>query len=149
MKQEIIADLSRITEEEQAILDGKTEVEKERYSSGQKFVMDAGKLLERGKLYNIHLNDGEGSTDDGLMVGTVNFWKTVEVMYYLKKYDFQGVIYFDTFPKREKAVEECEANIKMCRRIEQLIDAYGLCRMEKVVEQNDAVAVSSMMVALL
>ena len=50
MKQEIIADLSRITEEEQAILDGKTEVEKERYSSGQKFVMDAGKLLERGKL---------------------------------------------------------------------------------------------------
>lgn len=50
MKQEIIADLSRITEEEQAILDGKTEVEKERYSSGQKFVMDAGKLLERGKI---------------------------------------------------------------------------------------------------
>lgn len=46
-------------------------------------------------------------------------------------------------------MEECEANIKMCRRIEQLIDAYGLCRMEKVVEQNDAVAVSSMMVALL
>jgi len=29
VKQEIIADLSRITEEEQAILDGKTEVEKE------------------------------------------------------------------------------------------------------------------------
>ena len=53
----------------------------------------------------------------------MNFRKTVEVMYYLKKYDFQGVIYFDTFPKREKAVEECEANIKMCRRIEQLIDA--------------------------
>ena len=53
MKQEIIADLSRITEEEQAILYGKTEVEKERYSSGQKFVMDAGKLLERGKLIDI------------------------------------------------------------------------------------------------
>ena len=53
MKQEIIADLSRITGEEQAILDGKTEVEKERYSSGQKFVMDAGKLLERGKLIDI------------------------------------------------------------------------------------------------
>ena len=49
MKQEIIADLSRITEEEQAILDGKTEVEKERYSSGQKFVMDAGKLRGAGE----------------------------------------------------------------------------------------------------
>lgn len=58
VKQEIIADLSRITEEEQAILDGKTEVEKERYSSGQKFVMDAGKLLERGKLIDIRPTRG-------------------------------------------------------------------------------------------
>ena len=106
-------------------------------------------LLERGKLYNIHLNDGEGSTDDGLMVGTVNFWKTVEVMYYLKKYDFRGVIYFDTFPKRELAVEECEANIRMCLKIEDMIDTYGLEKMGKVIEQNDAVAVSSMMVAFL
>ena len=51
-----LADLKRFPEEikvEQAILDGKTEVEKERYSSGQKFVMDAGKLLERGKLIDI------------------------------------------------------------------------------------------------
>lgn len=106
-------------------------------------------LLERGKLYNVHLNDGEGSTDDGLMVGTVNFWKTVEIVYYLKKYDFQGVIYFDTFPIREKAVEECDANIRMCRKIEDMIDTYGLQKIEKVIEQNDAVAVSNMMVALL
>lgn len=106
-------------------------------------------LLERGKLYNVHLNDGEGSTDDGLMVGTVNFWKTVEVIYYLKKYNFNGVIYFDTFPKREKAIEECEANIKMCHKIEEIIDTYGLEKIEKVIEQNDAVAVSNMMVALI
>lgn len=106
-------------------------------------------LLERGKLYNVHLNDGEGSTDDGLMVGTVNFWKTVEIMYYLKKYDFQGVIYFDSFPKREKAAEECEANIKMCRKIEHMIDTYGLDRIEGVIRLNDAVAVSNMMVAFI
>lgn len=106
-------------------------------------------LLERGKLYNVHLNDGEGSTDDGLMVGTVNFWKTVEIMYYLKKYNFQGVIYFDTFPKREKAAEECEANIRMCCKIEDMIDTYGLDKIGKVIEQNDAVAVSNMMIALL
>ena len=44
----------------------------------------SGLAAGAGKLYNIHPNDGEGSTDDGLMVGTVNFWKTVEVMYHLK-----------------------------------------------------------------
>lgn len=103
-------------------------------------------LLERNKLYNVHLNDGEGSTDDGLMVGTVNFWKTVEVIYYLKKYQFDGVIYFDTFPKREGAEQECRANIAMCRKIEQMIDSYGVEKIGGVIAKNDAVAVSSMMV---
>lgn len=111
--------------------------------------MAASWLLDRGKLYNIHLNDGEGSTDDGLMVGTVNFWKTLEVFYYLKKYDFQGAIYFDTFPKREEAAAECRANIQMCRKIEALIEGYGLDNMEQMIARNDAVAVSNMMVAML
>ncbi len=111
--------------------------------------MAAAWLLERGKLFNVHLNDGEGSTDDGLMVGTVNLWKTVEIMYYLKKYDFQGVIYFDTFPKREPAVEECAANIRMCRKIEKMIDSYGVDRISEVIAQNDGIAVSTMMTDLL
>ncbi len=106
-------------------------------------------LLERNKLFNMHLNDGEGSTDDGLMVGTVNFWKTIEVFYYLKKYDFKGVVYFDTFPKRERANEECIANIKMCKKIEEMIEYFGMEKINQIIDKNDAVAVSNMMVSLL
>ena len=106
-------------------------------------------LLERGKLFNVHLNDGEGSTDDGLMVGTVNLWKTIEVMYYLKKYNFDGVVYFDTFPKRELAVEECQSNIRMCKKIEEMIDRYGMDKIEEVINQNDGIAVSNMMTELI
>ncbi len=106
-------------------------------------------LLERGKLFNIHLNDGEGSTDDGLMVGTVNLWKTMEVIYYLKKYDFQGAVYFDTFPKREGAAEECEANVRMCRKIEEMISRYGMENIERIIEKNDGAEVSRMMTELL
>ncbi len=106
-------------------------------------------LLERNKLFNMHLNDGEGSTDDGLMVGTVNLWKTIEVFYYLKKYNFNGAIYFDTFPKREGAGEECTANIKMCRKIENLIDEFGMESIGQIIQRNDAVGISNMMVAML
>lgn len=106
-------------------------------------------LLSQNKLYNMHLNDGEGSTDDGLMVGTVHFWKTVEIMYYLKKYDFQGVVYFDTFPKREEAVAECESNIKMCRKIESMIEQFGMDRINEVIEDHDGISASRMMVELL
>lgn len=106
-------------------------------------------LLEHGKLYNMHVNDGEGSMDDGLIVGTVNLWKTLEVFYYLEKYDFQGVLYFDTFPKREEAAAECRANVAMCNSIQKLIHKYGMERMGEVISKNDATAVSNMMVELL
>lgn len=106
-------------------------------------------LLERGKLFNMHMNDGEGSMDDGFIVGTVNLWKTLEVFYYLKKYDFQGVIYFDTFPKREEAIAECRANVAMCNSVEKLIHKYGMERMEAVISKNDATAVSNMLVEIL
>jgi xylose isomerase len=83
------------------------------------------------------------------MVGTVNLWKTIEVMYYLKKYNFKGAVYFDTFPKREGAVAECEANIKMCRLIETMIDNYGIENIDKVVLKQDGAAAANLMVELI
>lgn len=109
----------------------------------------AALLLEKGLLYNVHLNDGEGRTDDGLMVGSVNLWKSLEFMYYLKKYDFQGAIYFDTFPKREPAVEECASNIAMCRKLEEMVDRIGLAEMERVISANSAIEVQKMYMKLL
>ncbi|MCI5650572.1 MAG: AraC family transcriptional regulator [Fusicatenibacter sp.] len=53
MKTEIIEELAKITEEEQAFLSGSTEIEKDRYVTGPKLIMDSGKLLERGKLITI------------------------------------------------------------------------------------------------
>ena len=36
--------LSRVSEEEQAILDGNTQVQQQIYTSGQEFVVDSNKL---------------------------------------------------------------------------------------------------------
>lgn len=108
----------------------------------------AALLLEKGKLYGIHLNDGEGSCDDGLMVGSVNFWKLLELYYYLMKYRYEGVIYFDTFPKRESAVRECRMNIQICAKIETLIGTIGLSNIQDTIERNDGIAVMEMLYGL-
>ena len=52
MDERLLAQLRRITEEEQAILDGQG-VQRERYTSGRDFVVDSEKLLEKGKLIEI------------------------------------------------------------------------------------------------
>ena len=52
MDERLLAQLRRITEEEQDILDGQG-VQRERYTSGRDFVVDSEKLLEKGKLIEI------------------------------------------------------------------------------------------------
>ena len=82
------------------------------------------------------------------MVGSVNFWKLLELYYYLMKYRYEGVIYFDTFPKRENAVRECRMNIQICAKIEALIGTIGLSNIQNTIEQNDGIAVMEMLYGL-
>jgi xylose isomerase len=76
----------------------------------------AASLIQReSELLGIHLNDGYGRRDDGLMVGTVNLTQTLELLFQLIRKGFDGVIYFDTFPDVTglDPVKECENNIAM------------------------------------
>lgn len=50
MQQTLLEHLRKISEEEQRILDGITEVDKELYTSGKDFTVDSRKMLEEGKL---------------------------------------------------------------------------------------------------
>jgi xylose isomerase len=65
------------------------------------------------RLFGVHLNDGYGKRDDGLMVGTVHPIQTIELFYTLEKIGYERIIYFDTFPDVTglDPVAECSANI--------------------------------------
>ena len=99
----------------------------------------------QGKLYGVHLNDGYGLNDDGLMIGSATPFKTLEFLYYVKKHDFDGVIYFDTFPIIEHASKECKQNMKMIHLFDQIIDTVGLEYIQSIIDQNDAVAANELM----
>ncbi len=53
MNQEMVDRLSVITEEEKEILNGRTEIDRARYTEGADLVIDSGKMLEHGKLIRI------------------------------------------------------------------------------------------------
>lgn len=77
-------------------------------------------LIQReSQLLGIHLNDGYGRRDDGLMVGAVNLVQTLELLFHLVCKEFDGVIYFDTFPDVTglDPVKECENNIAMVKAL--------------------------------
>ena len=100
-------------------------------------------LVQReSRLLGIHLNDGYGRRDDGLMAGTVNLVQTLELLFQLSRNGFDGVIYFDTFPDVTglDPVGECENNIAMVDALwkvaQRLTDQPEL---QEAISRQDAV----------
>lgn len=107
--------------------------------------MGSALFASQHKLFGIHANDGYGVHDDGLMVGTVTPFKTLEFLYYMLKYDFDGMIYFDTAPVREDPAEETRRNIQMLKYLLGLINKVGMDKIQKVIESNDGIKASELM----
>lgn len=71
------------------------------------------------RILGVHLNDGYGKRDDGLMVGSVHPMQTLELFVELDRQCYDGVIYFDTFPDHSglNPVAESAANVEMSDRL--------------------------------
>jgi xylose isomerase len=105
----------------------------------------AALALRDGRLFGVHLNDGYGTADDGLLVGSVHLWQTLELLATLRRYDYQGTIYFDTFPVREYPAGESAANIARVRALESILDRLDLERLADLQARHDALAVQSLL----
>ena len=84
----------------------------------------AAMLIHRhSRLLGVHLNDGYGKRDDGLMVGSVHPQQTIELLYVLNKIKYQGAIYFDTFPDITglDPIQECSTNISTVEAMKQIV----------------------------
>ncbi|WEO76035.1 sugar phosphate isomerase/epimerase [Cryobacterium sp. SO2] len=99
----------------------------------------AAQLLAEGKLWGVHLNDGNNAHDDGLMVASIHPFETLEFLYYLLRYDYDGVIYFDTFPIREEAEAEAEANLATMALLLDKLKAVGIDHITDVINKADGV----------
>jgi xylose isomerase len=75
------------------------------------------------RLLGIHLNDGYGKRDDGLMVAGVNPVATVELLYVAETLGYDSAIYFDTFPDASgiDPVAECTLNIETVTALRKVV----------------------------
>lgn len=79
------------------------------------------------RILGVHLNDGYGKRDDGLMAGTVHPVQTVELFVALARAGYDGVIYFDTFPDHAglDPVAEARANVRLITRLRAIADGLA------------------------
>ena len=102
----------------------------------------AALIAKKSKLLGLHLNDGYGKRDDGLMVGAVHTVQTIELLRQLKRGGFKGPVYFDTFPDTAglDPVAECEANIATVEMMLDVIERLPETELAVALARHDAVA---------
>ena len=103
----------------------------------------------KGKLYGLHMNDGYGWQDSGLIFGSVSFAQSAEFIYYLKRYNYDGVVFFDTFPIREDAKKECQANIDAFELIKRKVEGQGVEKINEIVSGHDGIGAQGLILDML
>ena len=117
--------------------------------AGEQPAAVAALALREGRLFGVHLNDGYGQADDGLRVGSVHPWQTLELLAVMRTGGYAGTLYFDTFPVREDPAAECAANIATVRRYEALLDDLDWAAVTAAQELHDALAARRLLAGLL
>ena len=103
--------------------------------------MAAALVARRSRVLGLHINDGYGHRDDGLMVGAVHTVQTIELLRQLRRDGFAGAIYFDTFPDVATLdpVAECEANISTIEAMFDVIDRLPEAELEAALQAHDVI----------
>ena len=102
----------------------------------------ASLIDKHSKILGLHLNDGYGKRDDGLMVGSVHQLATIELLYHISKSNYDGPIYFDTFPDTTNMdpVKECELNIETVKKQFKVVDKLLLNNeLTTAIENQDSI----------
>ncbi len=108
--------------------------------------MAAALVGRRSRMLGLHINDGYGKRDDGLMVGSVHTVQTIELLRQLKRDGFGGTIYFDTFPDGQgmDPVAETEANVVTIEAMFDIIDELPEAELQSALESGDGLAAHRM-----
>lgn len=111
--------------------------------AGEQPAKVAALIARRSRLLGLHLNDGYGKRDDGLMLGTVHIQAMVELLREARRGGYEGVLYFDTFPDFSglDPVRECALNISAVRRMLAVADRIDADpALAAAIDAQDAVA---------
>ena len=101
----------------------------------------ASLIARHSKLLGVHLNDGYGKWDNGLMVAAVHPIQTVELLVELQRLNYRGALYFDTFPDHSglDPVAEAQSNIAAIHKLLPIAASLAdNADLQRAIAQQDA-----------
>ncbi|MEJ2708793.1 MAG: sugar phosphate isomerase/epimerase [Anaerolineales bacterium] len=93
-------------------------------------------LSRRGKLFHTHINDNTRLWDDDMVVGSVHFMETLEMLYWLYVVEYEGWISFNPHAQLEDPTRLFEESIRYIRGMISVMEACGPEAIEKSISTH-------------
>jgi len=90
-------------------------------------------LARSNALVHVHFNDNYRLNDDDLIVGTVNFLETMEMLYWLERVQYQGWLSFDPHTSLEDPVRAVEESCKFVAGLIGMMERIGATAIEGAI----------------
>ncbi len=94
-------------------------------------------LADKGRLFNIHLNDNYGDWDWDLIPGTTHLWQLIEFLLWLKVMDYKGWMLMDVSPNRDDPVQIFSQSIRNTKLAWSSLLKIGLGTVMQRIEEGD------------
>lgn len=97
-----------------------------------------------GKLFHTHWNDNWKLFDDDVIVGTVNLWETLEALFWLDEWGYDGWFGLDLFPYREDPADAVRESIRNLQFGYELLDRVPREAWYEVFRSADAAKIAQL-----
>lgn len=79
-------------------------------------------LHNEDRLFHLHFNDNYGDWDWDMTTGSIHFWETLELCFWLEKMGWDDYYSFDIFPSKEDPIKMVEANINNVEEMFKIVE---------------------------
>jgi xylose isomerase len=88
------------------------------------------------RLFYVHFNDNAREWDWDMLPGAVNLWDLIEVVFYLKRLDWDGWLSYDVAMREGDIVEGMSASISIVKTAEAFVEKVGVETLEGYIKEG-------------
>jgi xylose isomerase len=81
---------------------------------------------DAGRLFYIHFNDNNRGADWDMLPASVNFWETLEALFYMRELGWDGWVAYDVFTRHGADDEAISSTFQIMEDLDKIIDRIGM-----------------------
>jgi xylose isomerase len=89
-----------------------------------------------GRLFYIHFNDNGREWDWDMLPASVNFWDTLETLFYIDRLGWTGWLSYDVYARGDDLKRSMAASISIVKLIEAFMKKVGVERLQTMLDQG-------------